>query len=62
MLSGITTSMMRDIVTGRPSEIRDLIGRAVQLGKQRNVNMPLSTFIYYSLLPQEMKARGEISY
>ena len=55
-----TTSMQRDIQDGNPSEIDYLLGSLVRVAKQNNINAPLTSFLYYSLLPQEFKAR-EIS-
>jgi len=59
---GYTSSVMRDIFAGKPSEIRDLLGVAVKLGKEANLNMPLCNFIYTSVILQEMKARGEVEF
>ncbi len=57
-----TTSMHRDIVEGRPSELDALIGAVVRLGEKGNVRTPLHSFIYGSLLPLEMRARGQIQF
>jgi 2-dehydropantoate 2-reductase len=56
-----TTSMQRDIMEGRPSELEIQIGAVVRLGRQVGVPTPVNEFIYYSLLPQELRARGELS-
>lgn len=53
-----TTSMHRDIVSGSPSELDYLIGSIVNLGK--NLDIPLSRFLYYCLLPQELATRNEV--
>lgn len=55
-----TTSMQRDIIEGRPSELVFQNGAVVRLGLERGVPTPVHTFIYHSLLPQELLARGEL--
>jgi len=54
-----TVSMQRDIMEGRPSELEVQNGAIVRLGLDAGVPTPVNDFIYYSLLPQEMKARGQ---
>ncbi|NQW24247.1 MAG: 2-dehydropantoate 2-reductase [SAR202 cluster bacterium] len=54
-----TSSMQRDLMEGRPSELEVQIGSVVRLGKEAGVPTPVNSFIYHSLLPQEKKARGE---
>jgi len=56
---GGTSSMQRDLMEGRPSELAVQNGGVVRLGLEAGVPTPVNTFIYNSLLPQEMKARGE---
>ena len=58
--AGATTSLQRDIMEGRPSELDAQAAALVRLGEQAGVDTPLHTFIYHSLLPMEMQARGEI--
>ena len=53
-----TTSMHRDIVEGRPSELDQLIGAVVRLGREAHVATPVSTALYAELAPLERKARG----
>ena len=55
-----TTSLQRDVMEGRPSELDAQAGALVRLGEQAGVNTSLHAFIYHSLLPMEMQARGEI--
>ena len=55
-----TSSMQRDIAEGRPSEHDALIGAVVRMGQKGKVTTPLHSFIYDSLLPMEMRARGKI--
>jgi 2-dehydropantoate 2-reductase len=57
-----TTSMQRDIAEGRPSEIDAWSGAVVRLGDSVGVEVPLNRFIYDSLQPLELAARGEISF
>jgi len=54
-----TSSMQRDLMEGRPSELEVQNGGVVRLGLEAGVPTPVNSFIYDSLLPQEMKARGE---
>ena len=58
----VTSSIQRDIMNGRPSEIDALNGAVVRLGKEVGVETPVNAFIYYSLLPMEMRARGQIQF
>jgi 2-dehydropantoate 2-reductase len=52
--------MQRDIMDGRPSELEWQSGAVVRLGREAGVATPLNAFIYHSLLPQELKARGKL--
>lgn len=54
-----SASMQRDIIEGRPSELEFQNGAAVRLGREMDVSTPVNSFIYQSLLPQEMRARGQ---
>jgi 2-dehydropantoate 2-reductase len=54
------TSMHQEIVGGRPSELEYWTGAVVRLGREAGVATPLNEFIYHSLLPQEMQARGPV--
>jgi 2-dehydropantoate 2-reductase len=55
-----TTSLQRDIAEGKPSELEAWNGAVVRLGREAGVSTPLHEFIYCSLLPQELRARGEL--
>lgn len=55
-----TTSLQRDVMEGHPSELDAQAGALVRLGEQVGVATPLHAFVYHSLLPMEMQARGEI--
>jgi 2-dehydropantoate 2-reductase len=57
-----TASMQRDIMEGRPSELESQNGAVVRLGQAVGVETPLNAFIYHSLLPLELKARGQIQF
>lgn len=54
-----TSSLQRDIMEGKPSELEAQNGTIVKMGKMLGVPTPINHFIYYSLLPQEQKHRGE---
>jgi len=54
-----TTSLQRDIVDGKPSELDYWSGAAVRLGREVGVPTPTHDFVYRSLLPQELRARGK---
>ena len=51
-------SMQRDIMEGRPSELNEQTGAIHRLGLELGVATPVNSFIYGSLLPMELKARG----
>ena len=57
-----TTSLQRDIAENRPSEIDSWSGAVVRLGRKASVSIPINEFIYNSLLPLELKARGELQF
>ncbi len=57
-----TSSIQRDIINGRPSELESLNGAVVRMGEESNVETPVNAFIYHSLLPMEMRARGQIQF
>lgn len=58
--SGGTSSLQRDIIAGKPSELESWNGAVVRLGCEVNVPTPLHEFIYSSLLPLELQARGQM--
>jgi 2-dehydropantoate 2-reductase len=55
-----TTSLQRDIAEEKPSEIDYWNGSVVRQGRGINVSTPVNQFIYHSLLPQELRARGAV--
>ena len=56
---GSIPSMHRDIAAGRPSELEQLSGAVVRLGRECGVATPVHQFMYAALLPSELTARGE---
>jgi 2-dehydropantoate 2-reductase len=57
-----TSSMQRDVMAGRPSELDAQIGAAVRMGEAVGVQTPLHTFIHAALLPMEQRARGQVEF
>ena len=57
-----TTSMHRDIAAGHPSELFTQSGAVVRLGTEMGVPVPLHTFVYTSLLPLDLRARGKLHF
>ena len=55
---GSTSSMQRDLEVGKPSELEDLTGAVVRLGREAGVEVPVNEFIYAALLPSERAARS----
>jgi 2-dehydropantoate 2-reductase len=54
-----TSSLQRDVMEGRPSELDAQIGAVVRLGRESGVPTPVHEFLYRVLLPMERRARGE---
>jgi 2-dehydropantoate 2-reductase len=57
-----TTSLYRDIVAGKPSELEAWNGAVVRLGRKTGVPTPLNEFIYNCLLPLELRARSQLQF
>lgn len=57
-----TTSLQRDIADGKPSELDAWNGAVVRLGQEVGITTPLHSFIYNSLLPLELQARGQVQF
>ena len=57
-----TSSLQRDIAAGKRSELEAWIGAVVRLGTAAGVATPVHDFLYASLLPLELRARGELSF
>jgi 2-dehydropantoate 2-reductase len=53
-----TSSMQRDIMAGRPSELESQTGAVVRFGKKMGVPTPIHDAIYAELWPMEQRARG----
>jgi 2-dehydropantoate 2-reductase len=54
-----TSSLTRDVMQGRPSEIEYQNGAVVRMGRQAGVDVPVNRFIYSSILPMELAARAK---
>jgi 2-dehydropantoate 2-reductase len=54
-----SSSMQRDIMAGRPSELEAKNGAVVRLGRDSGIPTPINTFVYQCLLPGELVARGQ---
>jgi 2-dehydropantoate 2-reductase len=52
-----TSSMQRDVMAGRPSELEAQCGAVVRLGREARVPTPVNDFLHAVLLPQERSAR-----
>jgi len=57
-----TASLQRDVMHGRPSELEAQIGAVMRFGQEAGVATPLFSFIYHSLLPMELRARGQLQF
>lgn len=57
-----TSSMQRDIMAGRPSELEAWNGAVVRLGREAGVPTPVHQALYGVLRPQELRARGEVRF
>ncbi|HEY5730322.1 MAG TPA: 2-dehydropantoate 2-reductase [Anaerolineales bacterium] len=55
----MVASMQKDVMEGRPSELEAQTGAVTRLGRALGIPTPTHEFIYASLLPMEMKARGK---
>jgi 2-dehydropantoate 2-reductase len=54
-----TSSMQRDVMEGRRTELEAWNGAVVRLGREAAVETPVHSFLYAALLPQELRARGD---
>jgi 2-dehydropantoate 2-reductase len=55
---GVTASMQRDIMQGKPSELESQNGAIARLGRELGVPTPTHAFIYACLRPGELQARN----
>lgn len=58
----MTTSITRDVLMGKPSELQDLSGSIQRAGIRLGIATPTHDFILAALMPQELRARGEFDY
>jgi 2-dehydropantoate 2-reductase len=56
-----TTSMQRDIIAGRPSELESQSGAVVRLGREKGLEAPVHHSIYLTLRALEARARGDLT-
>ncbi|HEY9222143.1 MAG TPA: 2-dehydropantoate 2-reductase [Lutibacter sp.] len=52
-----TSSLQRDMMEGKPSELEAQTGTVVKMGLELGILTPVNDFIYYCLLPQEKEAQ-----
>ena len=57
-----TTSMQRDLVRGRPSELDAQNGAVVRLAYEVGFDTPINRYFLYSLRSLELRARGALSF
>lgn len=57
-LYNTTSSLQRDMMEGKPSELEAQTGTIVKMGLELGIPTPVNVFMYAFLLPQENKARG----
>jgi 2-dehydropantoate 2-reductase len=50
------SSLSRDVMEGRPSEIEYQNGTVVRLAEKNGIETPVNRFIYYCILPMEQRA------
>ncbi|HZJ73322.1 MAG TPA: 2-dehydropantoate 2-reductase [Perlabentimonas sp.] len=52
-----SSSLTRDVLEGKPSEIEYQNGTVVRLGQELGVSTPINRFVYSCILPMELRAR-----
>ena len=57
-----TTSLQRDLAAGKASELEAWTGAVVRLARAAQVPVPAHDFMYASLLPSELRARGKLEF
>ena len=57
-----TTSMQRDLIRGRPSELDAQNGAVVRLAHEVELDTPINRFLLYSLRSLELRARGALRF
>lgn len=53
-----TSSMQRDIMDGKPSELDAQLGVIVRMAQESGIDVTVTSMIYHALVPQERRARG----
>lgn len=53
-----TSSLQRDVIDGKPSELDAQLGAVVRMADEANIDAPLFRALYAALLPQELAARA----
>lgn len=53
-----TSSLQRDMMEGKPSELDAQLGAVVRFARDSGVPTPVTEVLYHLLLPQERRARG----
>ena len=56
-----TSSMQRDLLEGRPSELEAQTGAIMRLARESGVPVPANAFLYAALLPGELQARSLVN-
>jgi 2-dehydropantoate 2-reductase len=56
-----TSSLQRDMMEGKPSELEAQTGTVVKMGLELGIPTPVNSFMYDCLLPQEKKARSSLA-
>ena len=54
-----TSSLTRDVMEGRPSEIEYQNGTVVRLAEKLNIDVPVNRFVYHCIQPMERVARAK---
>ena len=55
-----TSSMQRDIIAGKPSELESQTGAVIRMAQETNVDVPTHALIYTTLKPFDQKARATL--
>lgn len=55
---GSNSSLTRDVLEGKPSEIEYQNGTVVRLGKNFKMSTPINSFVYNCILPMEKRTRS----
>ena len=53
-----TSSLQRDVIEGKPSELDAQLGAVVRMGREARVPTPVFDVLYSALVPQERRARS----